>query len=110
MLSADTPALAQVTSTPLKPKPTTAVEKEAKRSNEVKVVQKINPNTLRQKYYQEAIQIWKNDIEKYGPKRNKHANYVIPKVNTLPFPRAWKHPTIPDQYYGFEDVQEWADR
>jgi len=98
---ADQPALAQVTSTPLRSAP-------APVEREVKVVKKINPYNMRQQYYHKAKVMWQKDLNDLPEHRRPH--FEMPNVSQLPLPRGWKHPTIPNQYYGFEDIQEWSDR
>ena len=59
---------------------------------------------MKLKYYNEAMVIWQRDMKRYGK------SFDIPRIDKLTEPRLWKHPTIPNMYYGGEDVQEWADR
>jgi len=56
---------------------------------------------IRIKYYRESKAEWIKTTK---------AGFPLPSVNQTSEVRAWKHPTIPNTYHGWEDVTEWADR
>ena len=66
---------------------------------------KINPRMLKQKYYEQAKELWLEKIPEH-----QRSKFPLPRMQDLDNPRMWKHPTIPNAFYGGEGLHEWADR